>query len=87
MKPVARMTPAAKALIMKNTSFSGLRAGIFLLSNGRLTPSAPATRMDAIEPNLYLSASFLFGGVASSLHVHSPKTIVGRRRRNMIMIE
>jgi len=50
--PVARITPAAKALTMKNMSFLGLRAGILLLSNGRLTPRAPATSTEAIDPSL-----------------------------------
>ncbi|KAF9674481.1 hypothetical protein SADUNF_Sadunf10G0131700 [Salix dunnii] len=57
MNPVARITPAAYALIMKKISFSGLKAFIFLPSRGRPTPIAPATRTESIEPSLYFSAS------------------------------
>lgn len=46
MKPVARMTPAAKALMIKKTSLSGEIAGIHLPRIGRQTPMAPATRME-----------------------------------------
>ncbi|KAL7227238.1 hypothetical protein ACSBR1_022157 [Camellia fascicularis] len=56
MKPVARITPAANALMMKNTSFSGRSAGTDLPSTGRQTPIAPATRIEAMAANLYLSA-------------------------------
>jgi hypothetical protein len=86
MNPVARITPAAKALIRKNMSCSGLRVGILLPNNGMLTPTEPAKRMVAIEANLYLSASLLFVLPAlSASHVQSPDTVVGMRsiRRNM----
>ncbi|OAY83532.1 hypothetical protein ACMD2_00257 [Ananas comosus] len=46
MKPVARMTPAAKALIAKNTSRSGRSAGTVRLRCGRQQPMAPQTRME-----------------------------------------
>ncbi|KAM1107584.1 hypothetical protein EV1_004288 [Malus domestica] len=51
------MMPAANALIRKKMAFSGLGVGIFLPSNGRLSPTAPAPRMEAREPTLHLSAS------------------------------
>lgn len=81
MNPVARITPAAKALIMKKISFSGLKLGILRPSSGMLTPTAPAKRIVAIEANLYLSASLLFFSVISASHVQlqSPDTRVGER--------
>jgi hypothetical protein len=79
MNPVARITPAAKALMMKKESFSGLRARNFLPSNGMHTPAAPATRMEAIEHSLYLSAVLLLLFVfPASSHVQSPY-VVGRK--------
>lgn len=45
-KPVARMTPAAKAFITKKKSFSGEITGIHLLRIGRQMPIEPATRME-----------------------------------------
>ncbi|KAK8705800.1 hypothetical protein V6N13_049391 [Hibiscus sabdariffa] len=80
MNPVARITPAANALIMKNRSFSGLNAGIRDPNNGRLTPIAPATRMEAMAPSLYRSASALSRRTPSSSQVHSQETVAGYRR-------
>jgi hypothetical protein len=80
MNPVARITPAAKALIMKKISFSGLRAGTFLPSKGMHTPTALATRMQAIEPSLYFSAALLLSfSLTSASHVQS-QHMLGRRR-------
>lgn len=57
MNPVAKITPAANALIKKNTSLSGLTYETFLTKNGRETPAALAMRIETIATSLYLSAS------------------------------
>ena len=83
MKPVARITPAAKALIMKKMWFSGFRAGTFFPSRGMLTPAAPATRMEAIAASLYLSDSPPLLGwseCSASSHEQSDKTKLGRKK-------
>jgi hypothetical protein len=82
INPVAKITPAANALIMKKISCSGLRVGTLLPSNGMLTPTAPVKRMVTIEAILYLSASPLFFSVVSPSHVHSPDTIEGAGERS-----
>jgi hypothetical protein len=65
---------------MKKISFSGLKAGIFLPSKGMHTPTALATRMEAIEPSLYFStAELLSFSLAVESHVQSPD-VLGRRR-------
>ncbi|PON98220.1 hypothetical protein TorRG33x02_060500 [Trema orientale] len=77
MKPVESMTPAAKALIMKNTFLSGLKAGIVFPRIGRQTPMAPATRMEAMAAILYLRAKVLLCSSLSDSHVHSPRARMG----------
>lgn len=81
MKPVARITPAAKALIMKKTSFSGRRAGILLPNIGRETPIALATRMEQIATSLNLRAVVLSRLRDSVSKPHSAETERGTRRR------
>ncbi|TQE02655.1 hypothetical protein C1H46_011724 [Malus baccata] len=51
-------------------AFSGLGVGIFLPSNGRISPTAPATRMKAREPTLHLSASSSLCSV-SRIHTYN----------------
>lgn len=58
MNPVASITPAAKALIMKNMSFSGRRAENLRPRRGRLMPAAPEVRTPAMAASLSLSACF-----------------------------
>jgi hypothetical protein len=85
MNPVASITPAAKALIMKKISFSGRKVGIFLPNIGRETPIALAIRIELIATSLNLRAFALSRPCESSLQVHSAETKMGtkskRRRR------
>lgn len=74
---MARITPAAKALITKNTSFSTKA----LPRIGRETPIALAVRIEAIAASLYFNASDLFSSPVSDSHVQSPRTETGRMRR------
>lgn len=82
MKPVARITPAAKALTIKKISLSGRRAGIFFPKIGRETPSALAMSIEVIATSLNCSALALsLFSVPVSLPVHSAATRRGRRSR------
>ncbi|KAJ0590664.1 hypothetical protein HanIR_Chr04g0200001 [Helianthus annuus] len=74
IKPVANMTPAANALIIKKPSFSGLKAGTTLPMKGIHTPRAPATRMEASAMSLYLRASLFLPSFSSGSQVHSANT-------------
>ncbi|KAJ0928548.1 hypothetical protein HanRHA438_Chr04g0195321 [Helianthus annuus] len=76
IKPVANMTPAANALIIKKPSFSGLKAGTTLPMKGIHTPSAPATRMEASAMSLYWRASFFLPSFSSGSQGHLAKTWV-----------
>ncbi|MFS8002958.1 hypothetical protein Hanom_Chr13g01208191 [Helianthus anomalus] len=56
--PVARITPAAKALAAKKRLVSVLRNRRFLPINGMATPIMPAIRIAAIATNLRMRAAF-----------------------------
>ncbi|PON88508.1 hypothetical protein TorRG33x02_157220 [Trema orientale] len=87
MKPVARITPAAKALTMKKISFSGRRVGIFFPKTGRETPTALATSIEVIATSLNCKALALSRfSLPVSLQVHSEATSRGRRSRMQKMI-
>lgn len=58
-KPVDRMTPAAKALIIKKRLFSGSKAETRLPRIGRETPIPLAIKMERTPPVLYFNARFL----------------------------
>lgn len=81
MNPVANITPAAKALMMKKIGFSGCNDGIVFPRIGMQTPTAPATRMEAIAPSLYFRASLLLPPSSSASHVHSAEARAGSKRR------
>jgi len=78
MNAVAKITPAAKAFIMKKISFSGLNAGITLPRRGIHNPIALAIRIDIKAIILYLIAFTLSWSSSSLSHVHSAVTRVGR---------
>lgn len=56
-KPVARMTPAAKALAAKKVLESVRRKRRFLPNKGMATPASPAVRMAAIATILRRNAA------------------------------
>lgn len=58
--PVARITPAAKALAAKKRLVSVLRNLRFFPINGMATPIIPAKRMEAMATNLRMRAAFSF---------------------------
>lgn len=87
MKPVDNITPAAKALMIKKISFSGLNAGITLPRSGIQTPIALATSIDANAAILYLRALDLSLSSSSSSHVHSASAKVGSIIKRMKMVK
>ena len=81
INPVARITPAAKALIMKKMLFSGFKVGIFLPTIGSETPSPLAIRIVHIATSLNFRASVLFLSSGWVSQLHSAKAERGRTRR------
>ena len=81
INPVARITPAAKALIMKKMLFSGFRVGIVLPMIVSDTPSPLAIRIVLIATSLNFRALVLFLSSCWVSQLHSAKAKRGRARR------
>lgn len=91
MNPVARITPAAKALIRKWGPLLGCNADMFWSKSGREIPRALEIRIEAIAMSLYLNASVLSWSLYSVSHVHFAWDKVGWKRmdrnKNISMFE
>lgn len=76
------MTPAAKALITKNTSLSGLMVANDLPRIGIRTPMAPALRIAAMAINFSVSALALSRASRLVVQSQSPEArSCGKRRK------
>lgn len=84
MKPVERMTPAAKDLMTKKMFFSGLMAGIHLPRVGIQTPREPATRMEKIAASFNGIARDRWSSSSSASQLQSAWVRTGRRSRRVI---